>query len=896
MIQRYVTASLLLIALLCLFTVFPSALYAQTETEPNNGFTTANPMAFATNVSGGGLCPGDNDDYFRCVLPTGNKSIRLITTASMINVGQTGAIYVYLYNKYQQQLDNKYLALTSTSLTDTFDATCFEGDTFYVRMQYWSGTTCKQYTIRCENTNNFTLKNDIEPNDNFTSAQELTFRKDTTGHLGSQRYLTAASTDNEDYFRCILPAGGTKSLRLTMSSRMVMPGASGAVYYYLYNKYYQQLTNLYVPFGTTTRIDTLDFNCFEGDTFYVRVYNWSGTCKEYGIRMDYTNNFTLQNDTEPNDNFTTALNLPFQKDTTGHLGSQRYLATASDDNEDYYRCILPPGGTKSLRLTMSSRMVVPGASGAIYYYLYNKYQQQLVNVYVPFGNTTHLDTLDYNCFEGDTFYVRVYNWSGTCKEYSIKVDYTNNFTLQNDSEPNDNFASALNLTFQKDTTGHLASQRYLATASDDNDDYYRCIMPPGGTKSLRLTMSSRMVVPGATGAIYYYLYNKYQQQLINVYVPFGNTAHLDTLDFNCFEGDTFYVRVHNWSGTCKEYRIKADYTNKFTLQNDSEPNDNFTSAQDLTFQKDTTGHLGSQRYLAAASDDNDDYYRCVLPPGGKSLRLTASTRMVPPGTTGAVYYYLYNRFQQQLVNVYVPISNTAHLDTLDFNCFDGDTFYVRVHNWSGSCKEYRLKVDYTNQFTLANDAEPNETIATATPILFDKDTSGHLGTQVYMATAARTDGEDYFRCIPPQNGLGLRVLTASRTIGQGTTGAMYVHVYSKTGALIGNRYITLSNILRRDTLDFPCFAADTFFVRFQEWSGSCKEYSLRLMNTKTGPVQIAIEHARFGNNFSFMNTTCFATKYQWNFGGHSSCAHACFRQWDLYRKAIRDEFLRYEAV
>lgn len=662
---------------------------------------------------------------------------------------------------------------------------------------------------------------ETEPNNAIAQANPQPFATAITGNVG------CSGTDNDDYFRLIIPAG-TKSLRLITTASTT--GGSGAVFIYIYNKFQNQLTNKYVALTATSLIDTLDYNCYEADTFYVRIQQWAGACKNYSFRVINTPYFTLQNDAEVNDGFATAQGLIFQKDTTGHLASQRYGGAAYDDNDDYYRCVLPAGLKKSLRLTYATRMVSPGATGAVFIYFYNKYQNQLINKYVAINsNTLTTDSLDYSCFEGDTFYVRVQHWSGDCQEYRIKMGYTNEYTWNNDAEPNDNFATAIDLPFQKDTSGHLAKERYLGGPSTDNDDYYRVVMPAGGTKSLRVISQLRTVQPGQSGAVYCYLYNKYQNQLINKYVSFGNTLLRDTLDYTCFEGDTFYVRIQNWSGGCKEYRVRTDYTNLYTLQNDAEQNDGFTTAINLPFQKDTTGHLASQRYIGGPSTDNDDYYRVVLPAGGKkSLRLISQARCVEPGVSGAVYYYFYNKYQNQLTNKYVSFGGTLNRDTLDYTCFEGDTFYVRVQNWSGGCKEYSIRTEYTNEFTLTNDAEPNDNFALATPLAFSQDTTGHLGNMQYGASGAFTDNDDYYRIVAPAGNRSLRLITQWRAATAGSSGASFVYFYNKSQNQITNKYISFGSTLTADTMDYPCFDGDTLYVRLQNWSGACKEYRMRV--------------------------------------------------------------------
>lgn len=701
-------------------------------------------------------------------------------------------------------------------------------------------------------------QSETEPNNSQATANLVGWNTAVTG-------AGICATDVDDYFM-IVPPPGNKSLRLTYTASMTTAGQTGAMYFYLYNKFGAQLNSKYQALTAASITDTLDFDCYEGDTFYVRAYQWSGTCKQYSFRVLPTGHFNLKNDAEQNGSFTTAQGLAFQKDTTGHLASQMYVnGAAVTDDDDYYRCVLPAGG-KSLRLTMTTRMIEPGSGGAVYYYLYNKYQQQLANQYVAASNTPRTDTLDFDCFEGDTFFVRVYQWSGGCKEYRIRTDYTNRFTLQNDAENNDAFSSAQGLSFRKDTTGHLASQRFGTTAYADNDDYYRCVIPAGG-KSLRLTTKTRMISPGATGAVYYYLYNKYQQQLANLYVPATTASRSDTLDYDCYEGDTFYVRVYQWSGDCKEYSLRVDYTNHFTLTNDVEVNDDFATAQGLRFGADTTGHLVAQRYMAGtASTDVDDYYRCVVPAGTQGLRLIMSSRMITPGTTGAMYYYLYNKNRQQLDNRYVALTTTQRTDTLDFNCFEGDTFYVRVYNWSGACKEYRIRTTSTNAFTVLNDQEPNDNQMSASSVNFGDLRSGHLVSQVYNGSSITTDENDYFRCILPDNGKGVKLVVASRSVAPGASGALYAYIERKNGAALVSRYIPTTNAFRYDTLEYNCLTPDTFFVRIYNWSGDCKEYTVRTMKSSTGPIAFDIDHTRFGNDFSFMNTTRNATRFAWTFG------------------------------
>ncbi len=699
---------------------------------------------------------------------------------------------------------------------------------------------------------------EAEPNSTLATANNMAYAATVTGQL------LCTAGDDDDYFRVVLPAG-TKGLRLITKAKM--QSGTGALYCNLYNKYGTLLTNYYKALTTAWVTDTLNYPCFEGDTFFVRMSNWSGACKDYEFTTGTSGSFLAGADPEGNDAFGTATPLAFNFDTSGHLANQRYNPTAAfTDNDDYYR-VVPPTGNKGLRLLSKWRSVTPGSTGAVYVHLYNKFQQLLTNKYVAFGNTWVNDTLAYPCFEGDTFYVRMSNWSGACKEYRLRTTTPNVYTVSNDAEGNDNFAAAPTIPFGADSSGHLASQRYGPTGSyTDNNDYYR-VVAPAGNQSLRLLSQWRSVTPGSTGAVYVHLYNKFQQLLTNKYVAFGNTWVTDTLDYPCFEGDTFFVRMSNWSGECKEYTFNAGTANSFLAGDDPEVNDDLATATVLAFGTDTSGHLASQRYSATGSyTDNNDYYRVVAPAGNQSLRLLSQWRSVTPGSTSAVYVHLYNKAGTLLTNKYVAFGNAWTKDTLDYPCFEGDTFYVRMSNWSGNCKEYRLRPTTANLFSFAGDTEPNSTQVTATPLAFRSDTTGTLGTQIYGATGIYSDPEDYYRVVMPNNDRGIRVRASARMIAPGTTGAYYLSIYNKAGVLLTNKYISLSNTLKADTLDFPCFNSDTFYVRLSDWSGSCKEYRLRAEYASNGPTYSAFENTRFGNSFSFVNRSRNAESYLWTFG------------------------------
>lgn len=819
-----------LLGLLLSLGLFQSALAQIPETEPNNSFATANTPAYTNITTGSVGCAGDNDDYFRVVLPAGTKSLRLITKTQATS--GSGAVYYYLYNKFGGFLTNHYVSYSTTQFIDTLEYPCFEGDTFFVRAQFWTGS-CASYEFSTTLPGYFLAGADPESNDGFTAATPLPFNFDTSGHLYNQKYAAGgAADDNDDYYRVIAPTGN-RGIRIATRWRMATLGASGAVYYYLYNKYQNFLANRYVSFGNAWVADTLDYPCNEGDTFYVRMQHWAGSCKEYRVRVGTTGLTTVAGDVESNDGFAQATPVAMNADSSGHLNNQRYGAGAAyiDDN-DYYR-VIASVGNRGLRLTSRWRATDGGTSSAVYVYLYNKYQNFLTNHYVSFGTTWVNDTLEYSCIEGDTFYVRMQHWSGGCKEYTFRPASPNYFTAGSDPESNDGFATATPYnTFNFDTSGHLYNQKYTAGgAMDDNDDYYR-VAAPAGNRGIRIATQWRMSMPGATGAVYYYLYNKFGAFLTNRYVSFGNTWVRDTLDYPCIEGDTFFVRMQHWAGSCKEYRFRIGSTSLTTVPLDAEVNDAITTPTPIPFGVDTAGHLYNLRYNATASYyDNDDYYRVIAPPGNRGITIPSRWRTTDGGTSSSVYVQLYNKYGNFLTNHYIVFGNTWTYDTLDYRCFEGDTFYVRMQHWSGGCKEYRFSAGTPGLTTVASDVEVNDAFTQATPIPFNTDSSGHLYNLRYSAGGAYFDNDDYYRIVAPPTNSSIRVTSKWRTTDGGNSSSVYVQLYNKYGNFLTNHYITFGTSWVYDTLDYSCFQGDTVYVRMQQWSGGCKEYTYRVGST-----------------------------------------------------------------
>ncbi len=126
--------SVYILVLICLSALLVKA---QTETEPNNNFETANSTAANATMSASVAPTSDPNDYFVTVLPyDGTMKIYIKGTN---NSASAGYLYMYGYDrrKASRQIFSEYIKSSNTAAGATiFDTLTIKGraaDTFYFR-------------------------------------------------------------------------------------------------------------------------------------------------------------------------------------------------------------------------------------------------------------------------------------------------------------------------------------------------------------------------------------------------------------------------------------------------------------------------------------------------------------------------------------------------------------------------------------------------------------------------------------------------------------------------------------------------------------------------------------------------------------------------------------------
>jgi hypothetical protein len=641
------------------YTTIPSG---TSDAEPNDAFTSAQ-FINSTDTTNGRIgytgTAADGNDYFETVLPIYGTFKLYIDYLNTSN--STGSdIYFYVYNKAGGLLSSKSKVNQPLGASqDSIFVYCREQDTLYIRI---SANGCFSYQFYYEVDAPAT--NDVEPNNNFTSAQPVTSTSATGGRIG----YASTQTDQNDYFLAALPTFGTLNFYLQYDNTSNSTGAD--LYAYIYNKAggligSSSLVNR--PLGVG--FDTISINCRELDTVYFRIS--STACFSYSFTYDVYAPTT--NDVEPNNSFADA--KPFlPNDTLG--GRIAYISTSTDQN-DFFYSVLPEDGTIKYFIKYFN---TSGSTGSdLYSYIYNKGGGLLASsskTNQPLGLST--DSIAVHCRARDTVFFRL---SATgC--FSYKIYYEMDVPTPADSAGNDAFATAQAVSFTDTTYGRVG---YTSTGTDQND-FYLTVLPDDGTLEYIVEYTN---TSGSTGSDYYsYIYNK-NGGLLNSSSKINQAlgAHVDTILVPCRAADTVFFRTA--SSGCFSYKFYQNVLSSGTA--DSEPNNSIATADSIALNNTLAGRIG----YTSTSSDPDDYFVFDLP---EYSNITAYLNFNnTSNSTGSDFYvYLYNSGGGLVFsNFYTNNQLGVTADTLNMNCLPGGVYTLRIR--SNGCFSYEMDFDVENQ-------------------------------------------------------------------------------------------------------------------------------------------------------------------------------------------------------
>jgi len=291
-------------------------------------------------------------------------------------------------------------------------------------------------------------------------------------------------------------------------------------------------------------------------------------------------------------------------------------------------------------------------------------------------------------------------------------------------------------------------------------------LPYDGELSLKITFDSTLSIKSVL------IYDLNNSQLFGPPYPISGGVY----GGYGLKAGTYYIKVTRSSGY-GGYNLTTIY-NAQPISNDSEPNDTFPEANPIPNSGDAPGHLG---YTGGGngSVDTVDNFKIILPSDGE-LKL----KIIYDQTLGVNSIWINDLNNSQLFGPPYPISGIVY----GGYGLKAGTYYIKVTRSSGY-GGYNLTTIYNAQ-PIPNDSEPNDTCATAQPVLNNSNVLGHLGYTGGGNGATYT--VDHFRFTFPANGQFGFKITFDLTLGVGSVSIydtnctlLYSKTYPSSGVIYG---------------------------------------------------------------------------------------------------------------
>ncbi len=262
-----------------------------------------------------------------------------------------------------------------------------------------------------------------------------------------------------------------------------------------------------------------------------------------------------------------------------------------------------------------------------------------------------------------------------------------------------------------------------------------------------------------------------------------------------------------------------------------ESNNTFATATPIQAYNNMIANVGN--------GDDDDYYMTVLPADG-TLTITVQGTNASVNT-GYLYLNGYDR-RKSTAQIGAYIGNSSAIaagatiaQTITLHGQASDTFYFRFY----SNRSFNYQFYYVMQDQSPNDAEPNNSFATALPINIGETKKGHTN---YEANGSTYDPDDYYQTILPVDGtLKVYVKGINRS---GTNSYLYMTGYDrrKSTTQFGEYITATSNVPAGatiyDTITLHGQAADTFYFRLYAANNKAFEYEFRYEIVDQSPNDI----------------------------------------------------------
>jgi hypothetical protein len=846
------------------------------EIEPNET-TTQGQLVNRLDLCNGTIVNG-NKDYYMLVLPfSGTVKLYATFKNTSINYGwinfeafdlPTGG------NIGSKDLAGSYCCASiapNQTKSDTVYLYARQADTIYIKFE--SGVSFN-YSFAYDVINNAPI--DAEVNDSFAVANFLPINTVINGQIG---YYKKQTTDQYDYYYLIPNKDATIQLKVEAKN---ISNNGGWVYLQYYdgrlgagNIFSKDIAGSYccASIGPNqSKVDSFNIYGQAADTFFFRLES----ANAFNYKVSYKILDTSINDIEPNNNFSTSLELPLNQKKYGHL---KYANDGGTDNNDYYRIIIPKNGGLKLKLSAKN---VSANGGWIYGTIHDKRQANgqisawdiggsyCCSSIGSFGSRT--DSIILRGLAADTFYLNLHN--SNAMQYSIEASLIDTFI--DDAEPNNTFAEAIFINENQIKNGSI---NFASNGVNDASDYYYTILPRNGSYKITATATNM-----SYNSAYFY-FNYYDRRQAN-----GNFDNWDFANSYCclsisptqtktssytiyaLAADTLYWRVT--SGNAFKYNFSYEIIDTSTVE--AEPNNIQTNAVSLN---NTTPNYGDIGYYKNGGTENIDYYYTALN-ANDTFKLYIDAE-VKKTNGGYLFITGYNKLGNQVFNKdFVSSYCCSNLspfitksDSIIIPVSTADTFYYKLE--TNTAIQYKLQLngrspfDYfningslaacigNNTYYASNVAEPNVTYNWSTTngasIVMNNDSAiinfTNTGADTVLLYLTNNNGSSKVKKYPinvlPNAALANNVITANgRTLCTNTVAASSTIAWYNSGILIPS---AIANCY---------YAADTgsYYIIESNSCGTSAPSNTIIFNTAVQNQSISLNNA---DTISYSSTNAY---------------------------------------
>lgn len=701
------------------------------ETEPNNSASQATQLAL-NGTDAGSISPANDVDWWK-VTTTGNGRLD-------INVNSLNGKFLNIY-----LVDSNGTTVIKNAVTNTNYVMSVDGlatGSYYIKLVPYYATEVFSYTI----ANTFTpvpQAGELEPNSLPALAIPLSLNAAMAGNVG---YYYNNQRDSSDWYKLNLSADGLLKLKISAANN-------------------QQISiHLFDNNGTTIINNTTGSTAFSLSTdglaagsYYVRVKAANADGFMAYTLTDSLFTPTQLNDQELNNYPDSAVSLPVNSITTGHLG---YYYNLQRDTTDWYKLVTTKDGMLSFRLNPTNGQYITAT-------LYDS--NAVTSLKTATVNTPSPFTMD--GLAAGTYFLKInmyYNYSFTA--YTL-TDSLVTPAQANDIEPNNSFAQAIGIALNSTKAGHIG---YYNNLKRDSADWYKLVLNKDGLLKLKLQ-------PVDGTAVNLALYDNNGSTMI----ANSQGGSLFYLTQDGLAAGTYYIKVQASSASNFTPYTLTDSLFAVNELNDAEPNNTLTSANLLRTDTTITGHVGFYYNLKR---DSTDYYKIRTGTDGK-MKLN-----ITPINGQYLTVALLDSLGSVVKSSYANVPFVVEADGLA-----KATYFVKVFAYYGYGFSPYILSDSLTAPNEVNDVEPNNNTATASFMKVYSTVTGHVG---YTFNGVK-DAADWYKITTGSDGL-LR-LKANPGNGQ----QLQVTLYDKDGLTsINSSYSNSLFYVNADGL-----AAGTYYMK-----------------------------------------------------------------------------------